>query len=107
MMQQVEWTASEILDTLHEHREKLYELGARKLGLFGSYVRGEQTPTSDIDILVTLARPSFNDYSDIKFYLEDLFNREVDLVTEGGLKEGIRPHVLHEVIYAEGFEDTA
>lgn len=101
-MQQVKWTASEILDVLREHREKLYELGARKIGLFGSYARGEQMPDSDIDILVTLARPRFYDFMDIKFFLEELFGVEVDLVTEGGLKERLRPYIMNEVIYAEG-----
>lgn len=101
-MQQVKWTASEILDALREHREKLYELGARKIGLFGSYARGEQTPDSDIDILVTLARPRFYDFMDIKFFLEELFGVEVDLVTEGGLKEEIRSYIINEVVYAEG-----
>lgn len=100
-MQQVKWTASEILDVLREHREKLYELDARKIGLFGSYARGEQTPDSDIDILVTLARPWCNDYSSIKYYLEDVFGREIDLVMEDGLKERLRPYIMNEVIYAE------
>lgn len=97
-MQQVKWTAAEILDFLKANREKLDELGAAKLGLFGSYVRGEQTAESDIDILVTLKRPSFNDYTDIKFFLEDSLGVSVDLVMEDGLKEGIRDYILNEVI---------
>jgi hypothetical protein len=101
-MQQVKWTASDILDILKANREKLYELGARQLGLFGSHVRGEQTLESDIDILVTLARPSYDDYANIKFCLEDLFSREVDLVMEDGLKERMRPYIMSEVIYVEG-----
>lgn len=94
--------AQMILKTLSEHSEKLYALGARKLGLFGSFVRGEQTPESDIDILVTMARPSYGDYCNVKFYLEDFFGRKVDLVMEDGLKPRIRPYIMNEVIYAEG-----
>ncbi|MFN8450872.1 MAG: nucleotidyltransferase family protein [Anaerolineae bacterium] len=102
VMQQAELTAETILAALNAHSAKLYELGARKLGLFGSFVRGEQTPDSDIDILVTLARPSYDDYCNIKFFLEDFFGREVDLVMEDGLKERIRPYVMKEVVYVEG-----
>jgi len=90
-----------ILRTLSEHSEKLYALGARKLGLFGSFVRGEQTPESDIDILVTMARPSYDDYCNVKFYLEDFFGRKVDLGYDELLREEIRPHVMREVRYIE------
>lgn len=68
-----ELDAQTILDALTEHSEKLYELGVRKIGLFGSFVRGEQKPESDIDILVTMARPSYDDFCNVKFYLEDFF----------------------------------
>ncbi|MCC6804921.1 MAG: nucleotidyltransferase family protein [Anaerolineae bacterium] len=72
------------------------------MGLFGSFVRGEQTPDSDIDILVTLARPTYNTYSSIRFYLEDLFGRKVDLVPEGDIKDELRPYIMNEVVYVEG-----
>ena len=100
--QKTELSAETILNTLTEHSEKLYELGVRKLGLFGSFVRGEQTRGSDIDILVTMARPSFDDYCNIKFYLEDLFERKIDLVMEDGLKPRLRPIILNEVIHVKG-----
>lgn len=93
--------AQSILALLAEHREQLYALGARKRGLFGSFARGEQTPTSDIDILVTMARLSYNDYSSIRFYLEDLFGRKVDLVPEKDLRPGIRTNIMQGVIYIE------
>lgn len=100
-MQQAELTAETILAALNAHSAKLFELGARRLGLFGSFVRGEQTPDSDIDILVTLARPSYNTYSSIRFYLEDMFERKVDLVPESDIKEELRPYIMNEVVYAE------
>lgn len=103
-MQQAELTAENILAALNAHSEKLYELGARKLGLFGSFVRGEQTPDSDIDILVTMARPSYDDYCKVKFYLEDFFGREVDLVMEDGLKEELCPYIMSEVVNVEGVQ---
>jgi len=92
-------TTKEILDSLHQHRHKLRRLGAKKLGLFGSYGRGTITPTSDLDILVVLDKPSFDSYMDIKLYLEDLFQIKVDLVLEENLKPRLRPYILDEVIY--------
>ncbi len=74
-------------------------MGARKLGLFGSFVRGEQTPDSDIDMLVTMAHPSFTDYTNVKFYLEDLFGRTIHMGEERLLREELRPYVMKEVIY--------
>lgn len=96
--------APTILRTIAEHSDKLYELGARKLGLFGSFVRGEQTPDSDIDILVTMATPDYFAFCDVMFYLEDLFARKVDLVPEKNLRPELRPNIMNEVVYAEGIQ---
>jgi hypothetical protein len=94
-------SAQAVLDLLHDNRQQLYDLGVRKLGLFGSVVRGEATPDGDIDLLVVMARPSFKDYMDAKFFLEDLLGGEVDLVMESGLKPALRPYISKEVIYVK------
>ncbi len=99
-----QWTAETILKTLSENHEKLRALGAVKLGLFGSYARGEQRPDSDMDFLVTLVADTFDSYMDIRFFLEDLFLCKVDLVLEEGIKPRIRTVILNEVIYAEGLQ---
>jgi predicted nucleotidyltransferase len=95
-------TAQRILETLNAHSHALHALGVRKIGLFGSYRRGESSQASDIDLLVTLARESFDDYMNVKLYLEDVFRQPVDLVMEDSLKPRLRPHILAEVVYAEG-----
>ncbi|HVU14657.1 MAG TPA: nucleotidyltransferase family protein [Phototrophicaceae bacterium] len=100
-VQKTDLTAETILNALAEHSEQLYALGARKLGLFGSFVRGEQTPESDIDILVTMATPDYFAFTDVLFYLEDLFQRKVDLVPEKRLRDELRPYIMNEVIYVE------
>jgi hypothetical protein len=74
--------------------------GVRKIGLFGSTVRGDAGPLSDVDVLVEFEEPTFDRYMDLKFYLEDLFGRPCDLVLEGSLKEGLRGSVMGEVLYA-------
>jgi predicted nucleotidyltransferase len=94
-------TATDILKLLNAHADDLYGLGARKLGLFGSYRHDTATPDSDMDLLVVLARPSFDDYMDLKFFLEDLFERQIDLVLEENLKPRLRARILDEALYVE------
>ena len=98
-----ELTAREILDKLLANRQRLYDLGVRKLGLFGSYVRGEQKPNSDLDFIVALATYTFDHYMDVKFFLEELFGHEVDLVPEDSIKPRLKPYIMREVQYVEGF----
>ena len=96
------WTAQRILDVLAKHRDELRAMGILKIGIFGSYLRGNPTSGSDIDLLVTLDNSSFDAYMDVKFLLEDLFQCKVDLVLEKTLKPRLRPYVLAEVEYAPG-----
>ncbi len=91
-----------ILHTLEEHRAELRRLGVRRIGVFGSYLHGRPREGSDLDFLVRFERPSFDDYMDTKFFLQDLFSREVDLVTEEALKPAL-DHVRREAAYALGF----
>jgi len=76
--------------------------GVARIGVFGSVVRGEATPESDIDILVEFreGEETFDHFMDLKFYLEDLLGRPADLVIADTLKPRIRSTVLGEVVYA-------
>jgi predicted nucleotidyltransferase len=96
-----QWNAPEILEALKGQREKLQSMGVRKLGLFGSYVRGEQTPDSDMDFVVILDNYHFDTYMDVKIFLEDFFGSEVDLVPEDSIKPDLRPYILKEVVYVQ------
>lgn len=74
-------------------------MGVRSLSLFGSVARDEAGPGSDVDVLVEFAdEPTFAGYMDLKFRLEDLFGRRVDLVTVGGLRPRVRPYVEEDLI---------
>lgn len=88
------WTAESILAFLEAHLETLRSFGVLKLGLFGSYARGEQGAGSDMDFLVRMATPSFDRYMHLKFFLEDHFGCKVDLGEEEYLREEIRPYVM-------------
>ena len=72
----------------------------KRIGIFGSFARGEQSKNSDIDILVEFYEPVGWEFFDLQDYLEDLFKREVDLVTKKALKPQIKTVVLNEVKYA-------
>ncbi len=93
----------QITSILSSHAEELREMGVEQIGVFGSYVHNEANPASDIDMLVKLTRSSFRDFMQLKFYLEDLLARPVDLVLEESLRSELRPTVMHEVVYVEGF----
>ncbi len=96
-------TKQQILKTLAEHADVLRQYGVRRIGVFGSYLHGNFKESSDIDLLVEFREKSFDNYMDLKFYLEDLFERRIDLVPADFLKPRFKPVVLGEVEYAAGF----
>jgi len=92
---------AQIRQNLRTIRERY---GVARIGIFGSVVRSEETPASDIDILVEFreGEETFDHFMDLKFYLEDLLGRKTDLVIADTLKPRIRAAVLGEVVYAWG-----
>ena len=74
--------------------------GVKRIGVFGSVAREEATPTSDVDIIVELEAPTFDHYMDLKFHLEDVLERPVDLVLADTIKPRIRPVIEREAVYA-------
>jgi uncharacterized protein len=88
-----------ILGLLSQHRAILRTLGVASLAIFGSVARDEAGPDSDVDVLVELEAPvTFDRYMDVKFYLEDLLEKPVDLVTALSLKPQLRSIVEREAI---------
>jgi len=92
-----------VLTLLRQHESILEErFGVKRIGIFGSFVRGEERPESDVDVLVVFQKDeeTFDHYMDCKFYLEDLFDRHVDLVIEDTIKSRLKGPIMSEVIYA-------
>lgn len=90
-----------ILQLLKDHRSELDQFGIDALYLFGSVARDEESTQSDVDILVSFrTKATFDQYMDLKFFLEDLFDRKVDLVTEAGLRPEIKSYVQEDLIRA-------
>jgi predicted nucleotidyltransferase len=82
---------SEVVALIQEHRAELAPFGVKSLALFGSVARDEARDDSDIDVLVEFEGPvTYDRYCDVRFFIEDLLHRQVDLV----LKEGLRPEVI-------------
>ena len=72
----------------------------KELGLFGSYIRQEQTETSDVDVLVEFSEiPSLLKFINLENYLSDNLGVRVDLVHKAGLKPRIGERILAEVVY--------
>ena len=76
--------------------------GVRKIGIFGSFARREEKPGSDVDVLVEFkeGQKTFDNFMELKFFLEDLFHRKVDLVTIEALRPQLKEFILKEVSYA-------
>ena len=94
-------TKEEIFTTLAEYQEYLKALGVKRLGLFGSFVRGQQNANSDVDVLVEFlpGQKTFDNFMQLLFLLEDLFQRKVELMTREALSPYIGPYILKEIEY--------
>ena len=95
-------TRDEILKKLEENRDTIREFGVRRLGIFGSYARGEETARSDLDFIVEFEDATLYQYLDLKEFLESLFGRPVDLVFADAVKPRLRPIIYAEAVYVSG-----
>jgi predicted nucleotidyltransferase len=97
-------TKQEIFKTIQDNKELIKSFGVIEIGLFGSYVRNEQTETSDIDFLVDFykEKKTLRNYIDFCDLLENMFQKnKIDIVSKKGLSEYIGPHILKEVNYVQ------
>lgn len=94
-------TKAAIEALIRAYHQELRRLGVRRLGLFGSFVRGQQDAQSDVDLLVEFepGQKTFDNFMHLSFLLEDLFQRPVELVTPESLSPHMGPRILKEVEY--------
>jgi predicted nucleotidyltransferase len=94
-------TLDEIKDIIAAHKKDLAEkFSVKTIGVFGSYVRGEQKKKSDLDVLVEFIEPiGLFKFIDLENYLSDLLGVKVDLVMKKTLKPRIGAHILEEAVY--------
>jgi len=94
-------TRKEIEQILKKNKKYLKKkFKVKEIGIFGSYARNEQLKDSDVDILVKFSDNIGWEFIDLKDYLKEILDLEVDLVTIKALKPQLRDNILKEVVYA-------
>ena len=94
-------TLEEIKQTLKEKMPEIKKIyGVKNLYIFGSYVRGEQRPDSDIDILVEFekGKKTFRNYMGLRFYLEELLKGRIDLVVKEAVRDELKGYIYSEAV---------
>ncbi len=91
----------EVKKVLAANKEELKEkFGVKRIGIFGSYARGEQTGKSDLDVLIELNRTiGLFRLMDLQDHLRRLVGIKVDLVTKESLKPIVKGDILREAVY--------
>lgn len=96
-------TDNEIFRQLRENQDVLKKYRVKRIGLFGSYARGTQKKSSDIDFLVEFKKPDFDNFMDLVSFLEDLFGRRVEILTPDGVRsiriKAIAKEIERSVVY--------
>jgi len=92
----------ELLATIKAHKQILKErYNVNEIGVFGSFVRSEQTTESDVDILVDFFEvPDLLDFINLERYLQRVLRKKVDLVRKPVVRKELRERILNEVVYA-------
>ena len=91
----------DVLNVLREFKaDNSGKYGIEKLGLFGSYARGEQSPESDVDVCVLLDTPSYMTRAAIKDDLETMLGRDVDVISlSAKMDPDFKSNILNDMIY--------
>lgn len=89
-----------IIGKIKDKKKDFEDIGVKQLGLFGSYLRGEEKKDSDIDFLIEFDDVTLSKYSDALELLKSMFRKKVDLI----IKESLRSefdYVRDEAVYVE------
>jgi uncharacterized protein len=91
----------EIISKLKAQKAILFEkYKIKNIGIFGSYVRNEETNDSDIDILVEFTEiPGMKEFFQAEEYLEKLLNKKIDMVREKAIRKELKEEIMSEVVY--------
>ncbi|MBI5326556.1 MAG: nucleotidyltransferase family protein [Ignavibacteriae bacterium] len=85
-----------IIDLIYKNIEQVKSYDIYSLALFGSYAKNEESELSDVDIIVNFKKNTFRNYIGLKYFLEDLFGKKVDLVCENSIKPFLKPYILED-----------
>jgi len=91
----------EIKHLIQERSYIFSKYGIKKLAVFGSYARGKNKKTSDVDIIVELKEPTFKNFIHLARDMENILKKKVDLLTFASLSNYLKPYILKEAEYIE------
>lgn len=96
-------TKDTILQKIKENKDEIRKFGIKKVGLFGSFVRGEQRQGSDVDLLVEfkLGKKNFKNFIGFSEYIEKILGKNVEILTPQSLSPYIAPYVMGEINYVQ------
>ncbi len=102
-------TGQEIIEFLQKNVNILNKFGVKSIALFGSYAKDNANGNSDIDLLVEFnpGEKTFDNYMDLKFYLEDNLNKDVDLVIKDRIKKELKEDILGSAKYAKSYQNLS
>lgn len=89
-----------IIQILQENKAELFKkYPIKTMALFGSYSRGEETPESDVDVMVELSSPDARAFINLSYELEKIVHRKIDLVSKNGVKERYMRLIEKDLLY--------
>ena len=96
-------TKQDILKQLLSKKSSLDSFGVKRLGLFGSYAKNTQTKSSDLDFIVEFKKgqKKYDNFFHLSEFLEKLFKKNVDLLTQKGISPYMKASILEQVDYFE------
>lgn len=90
-------TRIDILEALRRHRPDLERFSVKTIALFGSYAKDAQTDSSDLDFVVEFSRPTYDNFTSLEQFLEQLFGRRVDILTPAGVESIRVPRISEDI----------
>jgi len=99
-MIEIKMNKEDIIGKIEGRRDEIRKLGVKRVGLFGSYLKGTQKRGSDVDILIEFDEVTLRKYCDMLRFLKKLLRRKIDLVIEKDLKSGLK-YVKKEALYVK------
>ena len=97
----MEVSRESVFQNLKKHKAELHKYHVKKIGLFGSVLRGNSTESSDIDLIVEFeeGEKTYENFIELAFYLDEIFQKKVELLTIEGLSPFLRNKILKEAYF--------
>ena len=90
-------TAATVVDALRQHRSNLNRFSVKTIALFGSCAKDASTDSSDLDFVVEFSEPTYDNFTGLEQFLEDLFQRPVDILTPSGVDSIRVPSITEDI----------